>query len=79
MIQNNTTTKHLKKNKIMKIIVKINDQQPEVTIDLKDVNFTYAIRDAIKLALKIDGFTKDKIASIFNEYGDIKCNSIENE
>jgi len=64
----------------MKIIVKRNDQQPEVTIDLKDVNFAYAIRDAIKLALEIDGFTKDKIASVFNEYGeDVKCNSIENK
>ena len=47
-MQNNTTTKHLKTNKIMKILVKRNEQQPEVTIDLKDVYYAYAIRDALK-------------------------------
>jgi hypothetical protein len=63
----------------MKIIVKRNDQQPEVTIDLKDVNFTYAIRDAFKLALELEGFTKQKISDVFNEYEDAKCNLIENK
>jgi len=63
----------------MKIIVKRNDQQPEVTIDLKDVHYAYAIRDAFKLALELEGFTKQKISDVFNEYEDAKCNLIENK
>jgi hypothetical protein len=59
----------------MKILVKRNEQQPEVTIDLKDVHYAYAIRDAFKLALELDGFTKNTISEIFNRNFDkIECN-----
>ena len=51
----------------MKILVKKNEHQPEVTIDLKDVHYPYAIRDAIQLALEIDGFTKETIEEVFNQ------------
>lgn len=61
-----------KSNK-MKILVKRNKQQPEVTIDLKDVHYPYAIRYAIQLALEIDGFTKETIAEVFNQMPDTKC------
>jgi hypothetical protein len=58
----------------MKILVKKNEQQPEITIDLKDVNYPYAIRDAFILALQIDGFSKETISEIFNRNFDkIKC------
>jgi hypothetical protein len=51
----------------MKIIVKRNEAQPEVTIDLKGVHYAYAIRDAIKLALQIDGFGENTILQVFNQ------------
>ena len=51
----------------MKIIVKRNETEPEVTIDLKDVQYAYAIRDAIKLALQIDGFGENTILQVFNQ------------
>lgn len=60
----------------MKITVKRNEQQAEVTIDLKGVHYPYAIRDAIQLALEIDGFTKKTIAEVFNQITDTaKCES----
>ena len=58
----------------MKILVKRNEQQPEVTIDLKDVHYAFAIRDAFKLALELDGFTKNTISEVFNQNLDkVKC------
>jgi hypothetical protein len=56
----------------MKIIVKRNEQ-PKITFDLKDVHSPYAIRNAIKLALEIEGFTKETIAEVFNQMPDVKC------
>jgi hypothetical protein len=32
-----------------------------------------AIRDAIKLALQIEGFTEQTISEVFNEMPDAKC------
>ena len=58
----------------MKILVKRNEQQPEVTIDLKDVHYAFAIRDAFKLALELDGFTENTISEVFNQNLDkVKC------
>jgi len=57
----------------MRILVKKNEHQPEVTIDLKDVHYPYAIRDAIQLALEIDGFTKETIEEVFNQMPEVKC------
>lgn len=59
----------------MKIIVKRNEQQAEVTFDLKDVIHSYAIREAIQTALKIEGFTQDCINEIFNLGEDLNCKS----
>ena len=56
----------------MKIIVKKNEQNPEITIDLKDVHYAYAIIDAFKLALELDGFTKETILEVFNQNEDVK-------
>ena len=57
----------------LKIIVRRNEQTPEITIDLKDVHHPYAIRDAIKLALEIEGFTEQTISEVFNQMPDTKC------
>jgi hypothetical protein len=57
----------------MKIVIKRNEEQPEVTFDLKDVNNLYVIRDTIKLALEVDGFTIEAIAEVFNQMPDVKC------
>ena len=51
----------------MKIIIKRNDQSPEHTIDMKDVDHAYAIRDAFKSAMVIDGCTTELINDVFNE------------
>jgi hypothetical protein len=50
----------------MKIVIKRAEQNPTVTIDLKGVHYPYAVRNAIQLALEVDGFTEDDIAEIFN-------------
>lgn len=61
----------------MKILVKRNDQQPEITIDLKDVNYVYSIRDAFKLALELEGFTENTISEVFNQNLDkVKCEEV---
>lgn len=62
---------------MIKVVVKRNEQQPEVTIDLKDVHHPYAIREAIQLALEIDGFTKETISEVFNQMPDAKCANYE--
>jgi hypothetical protein len=61
----------------LKIVVRRNEQQPEITIDLNGVHYPYAIRDAIKLALEIEGFTEQTISEVFNQMPDTKCESNE--
>ena len=61
----------------MKIIVKRNEQNPEITIDLKDVHYAYAIRNALMLALEIDGFAQETINDVFNLGEDVKCQAEE--
>lgn len=61
----------------MKIIIKRNEQKPEVTIDLKDVHYPNAIRESIQMALEIDGFSKETIAEVFNQSPDAKCEPSE--
>jgi len=68
--RHNITTKQTRQ---MKIVIKRNEEQPEVTFDLKDVNNLYVIRDTIKLALEVDGFTIEAIAEVFNQMPDVKC------
>lgn len=63
---------------ILKIIVRRNEQTPEITIDLKDVYYPYAIREAIQLALEIEGFTEQTILEVFNQMPDAKCEPQDN-
>lgn len=54
----------------MKIIIQRNQderQSPVVTIDLDSCHYPYAIRQALKLALDLDGYTPGVITSVFNE------------
>jgi len=60
----------------MEIIVKRNQderQSPIVTIDLKTCHYPYAIRDALQLALQLDGYDISTIKEVFNQMPDTKC------
>jgi len=60
----------------MKIIIERNQserQTPIVTIDTKTCHYPYAIRNAIKLALEIDGYTKETINEVFGIMLDVEC------
>jgi hypothetical protein len=59
----------------MKIIInrKGESQTPKVTIDLKTCHYPYAIRNAIELALELDGYTQSTIKEVFNQMTDVKC------
>ena len=59
----------------MKIIIKRDEYSPEITIDLSTLNYPGRIRDALKLALLQDGYTKETIADVFHEYDDNKKES----
>lgn len=53
----------------MKIIIEINQgegQTPVVTIDAETCLYPPAIRNAIELALEIDGYSKGTINEVFN-------------
>ena len=63
---------NLKKNKIMKIVIKRNENHPKVTIELNDFHYAYQIRNAIELALKIEGIEERTILEVFNHYEDVK-------
>lgn len=59
----------------MKIIIERNQsesQTPIVTIDTKTCHYPYAIRDAIELALEIDGCSKETINEVFGRMPDAK-------
>ena len=52
----------------MKIIIEgdqIESQTPIITIDTINCHYAYAIRNAIQLALEIDGYTKETINEVF--------------
>lgn len=52
----------------MIITVKMKDgerQKPIVTIDTETCHYPYAIREAIELALELDGYTKETIDEVF--------------
>jgi hypothetical protein len=62
----------------MKIIVERNQderQSPIVTIDLKTCYYPYAIRDALQLALQLDGYDTSTIKEVFNQMPDKKYES----
>ena len=48
-------------------------QSPIVTIDTKTCLYPYAIREAIELALTLDGYDKSTINQVFNQHVDAKC------
>ena len=52
----------------MKININRDDsesQTPMITIDTKTCHYPYAIRNAIELALELDGYTKETINEVF--------------
>ena len=49
----------------MKIIIKRDEQTAKHTIDTKNCHYPYAIRNAIELALELDGYTKETIREVF--------------
>ncbi len=55
----------------MRIIIDSRTQRPLVTIDTHTCTYPYAIRDAIKLALKLDGYDKETINEIFGIMPDV--------
>lgn len=60
----------------MKIIVERNNderQTPIVTIDTKTCYYPYAIRNALELALELDGYDKSTIKEVFNMVSAVKC------
>ena len=61
----------------MKIIVKQNEQQPEITIDFTGIYRPFAIRDAIGLALEIDGYTKETIREVFGLMPDCVAEQVD--
>ena len=64
----------------MKIIVKNNNserQSPEVTIDTSTCHYPYAIREALQLALELDGCDKETIKNVFNLQEDEKTLPID--
>ncbi len=63
----------------MIITVKKNDQTAGVTIDTEDCRYPYAIKDAFKLALELDGYTKETINEVFGIMDDVKCVSSEQD
>ena len=51
----------------MKIIVKRRDETAEVTIDTRDCTHVYAIKEAFRTAMEIDGFPKSTIDDVLSE------------
>jgi hypothetical protein len=47
-------------------------QRPIVTIDTKSCKYPSAIREALELALKLDGFTDNTINEVFGRNQDCK-------
>tara|TARA_R110000796_G_scaffold192618_1_gene309258 strand:+ start:348 stop:581 length:234 start_codon:yes stop_codon:yes gene_type:complete len=65
----------------MKIVIERNQsesQTPIVTIDTKTCHYPYAIRNAIELALEIDGHSKETIREVFGIMPDVEC-EVESE
>ena len=65
----------------MKIIIKRKgeSQTPKVIINTKDCHYPYAIRNAIKLALELDGYSKETVNEVFGIMLDCECKVEESE
>tara|TARA_R110000782_G_scaffold245344_2_gene332064 strand:- start:328 stop:525 length:198 start_codon:yes stop_codon:yes gene_type:complete len=60
----------------MKIIIEREcdeSQTPIVTIDTKTCHYPYAVRNAIELALELDGYSKETIREVFGVMPDFEC------
>ena len=61
----------------MRIIIDNRDfdstQRPLVTIDTHTCTYPYAIRNAIELALKLDGYDEATIKEVFGIMPDVCC------
>jgi hypothetical protein len=59
----------------MKITINRTNEERQtaiVTIDTKSCNYPYAIREALELALKLDGYSNDTIDEVFQRNQDCK-------
>jgi len=68
--------KKFDKQEVMKIIIDRSNsesQSPIVTIDTKTCHYPYAIRNAIELALELDGHDKNTINEVFGIMPDVYC------
>jgi hypothetical protein len=65
----------------MKIIIDNRDfdntQRPLVTIDTHTCTYPYAIRDAIKLALELDGYSKETINEVLGITQVVCCEEVK--
>lgn len=57
---------------MIKIIIKRNEQQVEHTIDMTDCDYPYAIREALELALQLEGYSEEVIKEVFEMQKDKK-------
>ena len=64
----------------MRIIIDNRDfdstQRPLVTIDTHTCTYPYAIRDAIKLALELDGYSLETINEVLGVTQDAFCGEV---
>ena len=65
----------------MRIIIDNRDfdstQRPLVTIDTHTCTYPYAIRNAIELALELDGYTKETINEVLGITQDVCCEEVK--
>lgn len=62
----------------MKIIInrKLENETPKVTIDTKDCHYPYAIKDALEMALKLDGYSQETINEVFGIMPDVESGDV---
>ena len=63
----------------MKIIVQQNSDTAKVEIDTNNCNYQWSFRDALILAMQIEGFEKSFIDAVFNVEEDLKCEPMSDE
>jgi hypothetical protein len=64
----------------MKIIVQQSSDTAKVEIDTKDCNYQWSFREALILAMQIEGFEKSFIDAVFNqEEIDLRCEPMSDE
>ena len=54
-----------------------NNQRPLVTIDTHTCTYPYAIRDAIKLSLELDGYSLETINEVLGVTQDAFCGEVK--